>query len=141
MSILSKVASFFVGDAVKGVVNTADQVADIVERFNPGPEKKVELETRLTEMINNTTESARAMALASHETWFDVLVDGINRLVRPTITVWLTGGMMGVWILPSTDQVPTIYQEAFWTVLVFWFGGRAILKDVPNAIKYIKGNR
>jgi hypothetical protein len=138
MSILGKVAKFFIGGAAQGVVDTAGQVADIVERFNPGPEKQLEMEQALTETINNTTKSAREMALATHNTWFDVLVDGLNRLVRPVITVWLTGGMMGAWVLPTTDQVPKFYQEAFWTVLVFWFGGRAVLKDLPNAIKYVR---
>ena len=37
MSILGKIANFFIGGAADTVVDTASGVADIVERFNPGP--------------------------------------------------------------------------------------------------------
>jgi len=139
MSILGKIANFFIGGAADSVVDTADHVADIVERFNPGPEKKVEMENALTTVINQSQESARNMAMATHNTWFDALVDGVARLIRPTITIWVTGGMMGAWKLPDISLVPPFYQQVFWTILTFWFGGRAILKDLPSAVKIIKG--
>jgi len=139
MSLFSKAAEFFIGGAAKAVTDSAGEVADIVERWNPGDEKKAQIEAELSAVINNATESARSMALASHNTWFDVLVDGIARLIRPTITIWVTGGMMGVWRLPDISLVPPFYQQVFWTILTFWFGGRALLKDLPKAVMYTRG--
>lgn len=84
-------------------------------------------------------ESARTMQTATHGTWFDVLVDGMSRLVRPGVTLWLVGGFIGWWTLPRIETISEYWQNVFMLVLTFWFGGRAILKDLPSAIRMMRG--
>jgi hypothetical protein len=67
------------------------------------------------------------------------LVDALNRLVRPGVTGWLLGGFIGYWKLPEPGAIDPYWQSAFYLVLTFWFGGRMLLKDLPAAIKAIRG--
>lgn len=82
---------------------------------------------------------ARSMSLHTHGTMFDVLVDGASRLVRPGVTLWIVGGFAGWWELPRSEAISEYWQNVFMIVLTFWFGGRAILKDLPAAIRLIRG--
>lgn len=71
---------------------------------------------------------------ASHNTWLDVLVDGVGRAIRPGITIWLFGGLAGAWKLPSPNEIdPVMFELTMW-VMGFWFGSRAIAKDLPLMI-------
>lgn len=85
------------------------------------------------------TAEARTMTAPSHGTWFDVLVDGVSRMIRPGITIWLMGGFAGWWAMPRIETAGEYWQNIFMIVLTFWFGGRAILKDLPGAIKAMRG--
>jgi hypothetical protein len=82
--------------------------------------------------------SARAMQAASGNTGFDVAVNCLSRLVRPVITFWLVGGMMGFYTFPPISSVPPFYQKMIVIVITFWFGGRAIMKDIPGFVKALK---
>ena len=70
-------------------------------------------------------------------TWFDSLIDGLNRSVRPGVTYgifvlfgWAAWGAKD--FLEFTARLATI-PEPLWivmgTVLAFWFGSRSIFKD------------
>lgn len=83
-------------------------------------------------------ESARAMALPSHSSKFDILIDGLNRLIRPTFTVWLFGGFTGWWALPKPSSIDPYWYSVFTIVITFWFGGRMILKDLPAALRLMR---
>lgn len=69
------------------------------------------------------------------------LVDAANRCIRPGVTLWLVGGFVGWWKMPQSDAIDPYWQTTFTLVLTFWFGGRALLKDLPAAIKAIRGVR
>ena len=138
MGLLTKIKSVLFNTTAETAISSAERVADIVERWKPSEEKKHEMSLEIEKLVNESQNSARRMAIASHNTWFDVLVDGLNRLVRPWITVWLFGGLVGWWTLPSPGQVDPFFLNAFYTILVFWFGGRAVLKDLPKALSIIR---
>lgn len=65
-------------------------------------------------------------------TWWDSLVDGINRLVRPLFT----GGVLYWFYFCATDPIaftasvvalqamPTAFWGLLGTIIVFWFGGK-----------------
>ncbi len=73
--------------------------------------------------------------------WFNQLVDGANRLVRPLFTY----GIIAIFIWTSIDPVAfvesfqalAIIPELLWyimlTIVAFWFGGR-ILEKAPAKI-------
>ena len=126
MGILNTVGSWLFGSG--GI----DKVADVADKaFHTEQEKSQEDAKDLS--------SARAMQMFSHGSIFDIFVDGISRLVRPGVTVWLMGGFVGWWKLPDIGTVDSYWQSIFTLVITFWFGGRAILKDLPAAIKLMRG--
>lgn len=87
-------------------------------------------------------ESARAFAGVSNQPGLiNQLVDAANRLIRPGVTLWLVGGFIGWWSMPRADALSEYWQNIFMIVLTFWFGGRALLKDLPQAIKMMRGLR
>jgi hypothetical protein len=84
--------------------------------------------------------SARTFANVSNQPGFiNQIVDAANRLVRPGIVLWLVGGFIGWWSLPRAEAVDPYWQNIFMLVLTFWFGGRAIVKDLPSVIKAMRG--
>jgi hypothetical protein len=115
-----------------GMDKVVEKGADLIdEAMDTGQER--------AERDATDTVSARAMTAPSHNTWFDALVDGVSRLVRPGVTLWLIGGFIGWWPLPETGTISEYWQNVFLLVITFWFGGRAILKDLPAAIRMMKG--
>lgn len=127
MNILSSIVGFFTGGS-----KAADTVANMAE-------KAIDTQQERSERDQADLEGARAMPLNTHGTWFDVLVDGTSRLVRPGVTLWLIGGFVGWWTLPKIETIPEYWQNVFMIVLTFWFGARAILKDLPSAIALMRG--
>jgi len=138
MGIGSKITKFFVGKVAGSMTDTASEVADIVQRWKPSEADKVAFEKDISKVINDATDSARKMALASHNTWFDVLIDGINRAIRPGVTIWIIGGLIGWWALPAPGTIDPFFLKIFWTIIGFWFGGRAVLKDLPKAVQFVR---
>ncbi|HJX19104.1 MAG TPA: hypothetical protein VJ437_13055, partial [Acidiferrobacterales bacterium] len=58
----------------------------------------------------------------------------LNRLVRPGVTVWIFGGISGAWSLPDTTKADPFWLSMFLVVMLFWFGGRLLLKDLPAGL-------
>lgn len=65
---------------------------------------------------------------------FNDLVDGANRLVRPVVSFYLLGGLARWWVLPELSIVDPRWVAAGSVVLTFWFGGRMLLKDLPQGM-------
>lgn len=127
MSILSSIVGFFTGGS-----KTSEKVIDMAD-------KAIDTSQERSERDQEDLESARAMPLNTHGTMFDVFVDGMSRLVRPGITLWLVGGFIGWWPLPKTEEISEYWQNIFLLCITFYFGGRAILKDLPSAIAMMRG--
>jgi hypothetical protein len=76
-------------------------------------------------------------------TWWDSLVDGLNRLPRPLITL----GILAFFVLAPLEpvrflEIAKVYQimpDGFWALLsvivAFYFGGRMQLKRQDMAVK------
>lgn len=127
MSFFSKLAGWFVGGG-----KTVEKVVDMAD-------KAIDTQQERGERDAQDLESARAMQMFSHGTFFDVFVDGMSRLVRPGVTLWLVGGFIGWWPLPRTETISEYWQNVFMIIITFWFSGRAILKDLPQAIRLMRG--
>lgn len=134
MGFLSKLFGWFVGGG-----KTVDKVTDLVDKAVYTKQEQAADSATATQVDQADLASARAMQMTSHNTWFDVVIDGINRCVRPGVTLWIVGGFIGWWELPSTDKISEFWQNTFWVILTFWFGGRALLKDLPAAIRMMRG--
>lgn len=119
----------------KGVV---EEVSDVVDKWIPSATTKHSMSIEDLKAGDASQESARAMQLASHGTWFDSLVDGINRLVRPLFTVWAFGVLVGWWPAPKPDSFDPMTWNIIWTIVTFWFGSRMLFKDLPALIRKLK---
>jgi hypothetical protein len=137
MGILSKVAGFFTGGTAKIATDVAGGVADIVERWNPGEGKQHEMKMEVAEFLEKSISDARKhdQPMNSGIAIVDALVNGVNRLIRPWVTITVIGHLFGHWELPPPDTIDPRYWDITLIVLGFWFGGRALFKDLPHAIK------
>lgn len=137
MGLLSKIKDLIIGGTAKTATAIAGDVADIVERWKPGEEKKHEMQQEINEYIHKTIESARKhdQPLNSGIALIDGLVNGVNRLIRPWITITVVGALFGYWDLPPPQSIDPQYWDITLIVLGFWFGGRFLVKDIPQGIK------
>lgn len=139
MSLLGKIFGTGVGTAANGIVDAAGKAADIVERWAPSAEKKVELQQEIAKGIDDSVQQARAYdPRGTTATWFDSTVDGLNRLVRPVVAFTLMGAIFGWWnVTPPAHLDPRIYSfgEA---VIAFYFGVRTVIRDIPSAITAVR---
>jgi len=141
MSWLSKAVGKLFGGG-KGII---EQVSDVADKWKPGPvtQHKMAVEDAGLAIADQqagdaSQASARAMTFPVHESWFDSLVDGISRMVRPVVTYWIVGGLAGFWELPKLGDVDPVMMNIVWTVITFWFGSRTLFKDLPIAYRLLK---
>jgi hypothetical protein len=116
---------------ILGGGKVVEKAADLADEAFHTEQEKIETDQK-------DLESARGYLAPSHSSWLDVLVDGINRLQRPGWGLYLFGGVVGWW------KFPELAKDGFWASLMvlyftFLFGGRALLKDLPAAIKAMRG--
>lgn len=136
MSFFSKIGGLlFGGKSDKSIV---EQAADAIERFAPGEVKRHEMSIEDIKAGDESQRSAQAMVLASHNSWFDILVDGLNRLVRPAFSFWALFVLAGIVSTDHLIDIPPMAWNIVWTVAGFWFGTRMVMKDIPEAIVAIK---
>lgn len=137
MSLGSKIKDFFIGGSSKALGETAGKISDIVEKWHPGVEKKHEMTQEIRGFLEESTENARKhdQPMNSGIAWVDALVNGVNRLIRPWVTIEIVGSLFGYWDLPPPESIDPQYWSAGMIVLGFWFGGRFIVKDVPTMLK------
>jgi hypothetical protein len=80
----------------------------------------------------------KARQFAPGEKW-DTFIDKWHRAIRPVLATWATLILIG--IMPPPDHWAAIPEPVWQLIIVivsFYFGGRAILKDLPAAIKAIR---
>lgn len=136
MKWLKSLGSTLFGSSEKGLVT---EVSDAVDRWLPSETSKHKMSLDDVKAGDESQDSARKMVLVSHSGLIDQVVDAMNRLVRPVVTFWIVGGLMGFWDLPRTDYIDPMMMNISWTVITFWFGARMVFKDIPNAWRLAKG--
>lgn len=70
--------------------------------------------------------------------WFRSFVDSINCAIRPGIVIYLGGLIAKWWPAPDLSDVNPVYLEWFEMVMIFYFGQRAIVYDVPRLIAALR---
>jgi hypothetical protein len=87
-------------------------------------------------------QSAGYTYAVTNRTWFDVFIDGLNRLPRPVMTlgvIWLVvwaardpGGFTVT--MGALNSLPEWLSTILTVIIVFWFGSRTIAKDIPEQV-------
>jgi hypothetical protein len=121
---------------------------ELVEVFKPNAENQAERghveRLPLTERdLASLQQFAAEFQAREGRTWWDSLVDGLNRLPRPLITL----GILAFFVLPPLEpvrflEIAKAYQmmpDGFWAllsvVIAFYFGGRMQLKRQDMTVK------
>lgn len=115
----------------KGIVNS---IADVIDRFVPSAKTRQENNESDKKATAESQDDARAMKFKSHDSWFDIFVDGVNRLIRPVITIGVISIIFGWVEQPDLDNIHPVILEVTLIVISFWFGGRFVVKDLMPAI-------
>jgi hypothetical protein len=121
---------------------------ELIEVFKPNAEQEAAREhVERMALSQQDLASLQQFAAEFHDragrTWWDSLVDGLNRLPRPLITL----GILGFFVLAPLEpvrflEIARAYQmmpDGFWALLgviiAFYFGGRMQLKGQDMAVK------
>jgi hypothetical protein len=131
--------------AITGLFRPAKE---LIEVFKPNAETSAERD-HVERMALSDQDLASLQQFAAEfqaregRTWWDSLVDGLNRLPRPLITL----GILGFFVLAPLQpvrflEVARIYAlmpDGFWAllsvVIAFYFGGRMQLKRQDMTVK------
>lgn len=110
-----------------------DLVGSLVGQKGKREEASQALDAKVTDQY-----AAESLQQRENRTWFDSLVDGLNRLIRPTgfaLTVWIF-----IWPIRNMEQfqqamvayelIPVWLAGLIVTVWSLFFGGRFITKDM-----------
>ena len=140
MGLLAKLGTILAGGTAKAGLDVANGIANIVERWKPGAAKNVEFVKELTTLVNDSYDSARRhdTPMQSGVRWVDAAVNGVNRLIRPWVTITVIGSLFGYWNLPPPQSVEPEYWIMIQIILGFWFGGRLVTKDIPAALGHLR---
>ena len=116
----------------------ARQVGDVVEQVGGVFRPNAEATASRAHEYNSAalTQYAAEFHARSNRTWFDSLVDGLNRLARPIITVSVLGIIPAVMLWPEEAAVafaalallPTGYWALVSIIIGFYYGGRMQIK-------------
>jgi hypothetical protein len=131
--------------AAAGVVGIAKGVSDIVEKLAPTDGDKVKMQIDVQDSIAKAVNEARqydprTVSTTAFGDIVNVLVDAFSRLIRPTVTVLMVGGVFGWFDVQTKSLDPTVLS---WGGLCigYWFGVRTITQDIPTLLKAVKGFR
>ena len=127
---LGKLAGSLFGSSDKGLVG---DISDAVDRWSPSATTRHKMSLEDMKAGDSSQESARGLVLRGGSTWFDNLIDGLNRLVRPVLTFWVFGILTGMLGIPThLLSIPPMLWNIIWTIVTFWFGSRMVFKDIPK---------
>ena len=114
-------------------------IAETVEVFRPNAERDADRAAR--HQTAALAQYAAEFHARDNRTWIDALADGMNRMVRPLVTialiypipatVYAPERMATVWIAIAT--LPPGYWAVVGIVLPFYFGGRMQMKALASS--------
>ncbi len=115
--------------ALFGGGKTTEKVMEITDEAINTSQERMEQDSKDTAAAR---EGASIYNLA-----FNAIVDGVNRLQRPSWGAYFLGGVAGWWELSDVEKINAYWAGMITLYLTFLFGGRALLKDLPAAIAAI----
>ena len=125
--------------AITGLLRPAKEIVEVFKPNAEAQEQRGHAERMaLSEQdLASLQEFAAEFQARAERTWWDSLVDGMNRLPRPLITL----GVLGFFVLAPLDparflEIAKAYEimpDGFWALLgviiAFYFGGRMQVKS------------
>lgn len=134
----------WIGKAFKAVFGSSDNGQSLVEtyeRFNPSEVKQHEMSMDDIKAGDESQANAQQLQLKSHDSWFDIFIDGWNRAQRPLYSTYAFLVLSGSVDTTHFKSIDPIAWNIIWTIIGFWFGTRMIFKDIPAAYAAFKKMR
>jgi len=107
----------------------------IIKRWQQGSAAKEQ--HRHTEVMQPMTQFANEFGYASSRTWFDVLIDGLNRLPRPVIVSSIMYYMWLSWADPEyfaqVNQGLATIPEAMWALILSVVGFFFTIRELHHS--------
>ncbi len=113
-------------------------VTQTIGAFRPNAEAQAQREAEHRSAA--LTQYAAEFYARENRSWLDILADGLNRLVRPVVTITLLipipatvynpEGMAAVWL--AMASLPAGYWAVVGVVVPFYFGGRMQMKALNS---------
>lgn len=128
----------FLGKIITGLFGGGGNSTQIIEKLDEAilsKQERFEMDAKDLESVRNYLNTPAGPGFISQA------IDAVNRSVRPVVTYWLLGGMIGWWALPTMEMIPPFMQALIYLVVTFWFGGRVVMQDVPKMLKSLKDLR
>lgn len=123
---------------IKALFGGAGAVKDVAEVFT------VNKEAQAARLVGLDAATVAQYAAEFHErqnrTWIDALADGLNRLVRPVLTIAIFAPIPMTIYAPdkagntwaALATIPTEYWAVMGVVISFYFGGRMQVKALGS---------
>ena len=113
----------------------AGKVADIVERWKPGVTTRHQMEMDVAGLVTGARQHDQVTPNAG---FIGNLANALNRLIRPVVTIYVLGGVFGFFEVSYAADIDPWFLAQAERIIVFWFGGKLLIKDIPAAIKYLR---
>jgi hypothetical protein len=148
MGLLSKIfgaPAVAAKGAAGAAVDVAKGASEIVERWVPSAASKNEVAQAIEQLAQEAAAHARLYdprteGKSTFSEIVNVVTDALSRLIRPVAAVAFMGALFGWWDMETRNLDPFIVTAAT-SVLTFYFGARAVYKDVPEFIKAVRDAR
>ena len=128
---MSWLTKLFGGGASGGISGAVTAVAKTADTMHYSAQEKS------TDEASDMSEARAQSPTYTHNTWFDVVIDGWSRAIRPGVTTWLFGGWANWWKLPDTQTLDPFWTQLTLVIVSFWFGGRVLIRDLPQLVATI----
>lgn len=134
--LLAYLGRFLVSSVAEKAIRVAAPIAPVADATMPSPIVSGPVADPLRS--DNDVQLAREMVIApSHDSWFDVLVDGAARLPRPVMAFWVMGMLFGLITPPNLNAMGPKLLTWIEYIMGFYFGHRAMARDIPILVSSI----
>lgn len=124
LKFLTTVGSFLFG----GKSADAGQVIEKLDEAVLSKQERFEMDAKDMESVRAYLNTPAGPGLISQ------IIDSVNRSVRPVMTYWAMGCLIGWWSSPALESVSPFMQSLIYLIVTFWFGGRVVMQDVPKML-------
>lgn len=131
------VFSWLFSKAAAGVIESTGEAITKVVRVTKGDKAAVQEHIHDEQMATLSEHAAEFVSRPTRTKW-DSFIDGLNRLPRPLIVLWVCVFFVWPFFGPesflqyvlSMELIPDSLWMIFLTILGFYFGGRVISQDI-----------
>ncbi len=117
--------------------SVAETVAETVDNYAPGQVTQHKMQVEDVKVGDESQAQARQFEpkASGLSDWWNLFIDGLNRLPRPLFALWAFGELSGLLAVPpGLNTLHPIVLNIIWTIIGFYFGIRTVSQDLPKML-------